>query len=110
MTKDIRDLILEHQDTINGDELVDVKVLHTYYDLGRITAYCNGCQLVTVELRDGATKIIESLYDLIGEGSCWKVSKKQLECKFGYLRNVAKLKPKAKAKAKAWQSIEIDHD
>lgn len=86
MNTDIRDLILEKRDAIKPNDLIGFHLKHPYFGSGRVDAYCCDCQRVSVEFDDSATIVHEGLYDLLGEGSIWKVSIRQLERRFEHLR------------------------
>lgn len=94
MNADIRPLILNNKDAIEPSDLVDVRVKHPKFGLGRITKYCSDCKRVEVRFDDDATVEHEDLHDLLVKPSIWKVSIKQLERRFAHFHKQTQAAPK----------------
>jgi hypothetical protein len=86
MKPNLVDVILAHQDIIESDDLIGVRLKHRYYGRGHVTGYCPDCHLLTTEYRGGETIVIENLNDVLGDlyGDV-TVRTKQLERRLGYL-------------------------
>jgi hypothetical protein len=96
MNRNIRDVMLRHKRKLTTEDFVSIKAAHSHYGPGRVVAYCLECDSVTMEYREGATTVIESLYGVLFDDVDLKISDKTLERRFGHLRQIkkpAKLKP-----------------
>lgn len=86
MSKTIRKLIYENKGDISSIDLDGTKLRHPKYGMGTIVKYCDCCYQLDIKF-EGNAEIIPSHFDAIfGDQSKFKLSKKQLEQKFGHLR------------------------
>ena len=93
MQFDIFDLILNNQQNVPLDDLVGVAVKHSQFGKGHVSRYSSKHRRVSIEFDETEKTMQVDLHDLIGMKSSWKVSTKQLERKFGHLRNSSQEKP-----------------
>ena len=89
MSKKIRELIYENKGDISSIDLNGTKLRHPNYGMGTIVKYCDCCYQLDIKYEGKAEKTPSHFDAVFGEHSKFKLSKKQLEQKFGHLRENA---------------------
>lgn len=86
MIERIRKVVFENRGKITSDQLIGTKLRHLDSGMGTIVWYCDCCYQLDIKYEGKAEKITSHFDAIFGDQSKFKLSKKQLEQKFGHLR------------------------